>query len=172
MIITKKQEDDLIKRIVNTLLMHDDITEISAMLEKLDEYQTNIIADLNEEISIRVKQNDEASVKYDNFDSQLTAIVGAHEQASKTQSIIQGRLSEIEHALNIRNSAKNSKSPWAEIVATDYDQQTGQLKTTVDWNDAFIQSLISYGFRGKDDNEIISLWLTSLYHNFSGNKQP
>lgn len=173
MIFTKAQEQELINRIIKLIQRNQEeqLEEFARKISSIEETQTNLIEDTEgNSVAITRIIEQEETIRV-NFESTLDSIIKRLDETLSTSNIIQARLSEIEHALNIRNSAKNSKSPWAEIVATDYDQRTGQLRTTVDWNDAFIQSLISYGFRGKDDNEIISQWLTSLYHNFSGNKQ-
>ncbi len=171
MIFTKAQEQELINKIVKLIQtsQEDQYDDIMQKLSTLEEVQNNIIEDTQAHIEAVRSIREQEDVDRCNFQSMLDSIVVRVDETLNTSNIIQARLTEIEHTLNIRNSAKNSKKPWAEIVATDYDQTSGQLRTTVDWNDAFIQSLISYGFRGKDDNEIISLWLTSLYHNFSGN---
>lgn len=169
MIFTKKQEEMLLARIKNTILNDDELSEQFKKLAVLEEYHNNLHEDFITLTNQIQTQRDSDETNQLNLESVQQSIITKLDQININNDVIQTRLTEIEHFLNIKNAAKNSKNPWAEIVATDYDQQTGQLRTTVDWNDAFIQSLISHGFRGKSDNEIIGQWLTSLYHNFSGN---
>jgi len=55
--------------------------------------------------------------------------------------------------------------PYGEIVAHSLDDK-GQLKAEMDWNKEFIASLISKGFVGKNDNEIIQQWLYFMLQQF------
>lgn len=179
MILTKQQQEQFITDITSRLDMLFDLTDNQVLITKikkdialLQEVQDNIIEDFDKTIVSIDTLHSTFDDNTTNFSSVTDAIVRRLDDTSILMTTITTRLGEIEHALNIKNQAKNSKNPWAEITASDYDQKTGQIRTTIDWNEAFIQSLISYGFVGKDDNEIISLWLTSLYHNFKGSNQP
>lgn len=61
-----------------------------------------------------------------------------------------------------RNTKRNSKEPWVEIVSENYDDSTQQVEMKLDWNQAFINMLKSNGYTGRDEQEIIDKWFKSL----------
>lgn len=61
---------------------------------------------------------------------------------------------------------KREEEPFAEVISNKKDE-SGRLETVIDWNQPFILDLISRGFRGRTDEEIIAHWLSNVLHSFT-----
>lgn len=58
--------------------------------------------------------------------------------------------------------AKKSNEPWAGLSVSEVDPSSGRVGIKVDWNDKFQEHLRRSGIPGNNDDERMSIWLTSL----------
>lgn len=58
--------------------------------------------------------------------------------------------------------AKKSREPWAGLSVSEVDPATGRVGIKVDWNETFQEHLKRSGIPGNNDDERMSIWLTSL----------
>jgi len=60
-------------------------------------------------------------------------------------------------------SMQESNEPFVNVIGMGFDKHQG-LKTTLDWNPAFIRFLHKAGLKGNNDEATIRLWLANLWH--------
>ena len=60
-------------------------------------------------------------------------------------------------------SMQDSNEPFVTVLGMGFDKHRG-LKTSLDWNDAFIRFLHAAGLKGSNDEETIRLWMANIWY--------
>ena len=58
-----------------------------------------------------------------------------------------------------REIKKSDASPWADLLCSEIDLETGRIRLQLDWNDMFIQQLRKQGFKGTSESELMISYL-------------
>lgn len=59
----------------------------------------------------------------------------------------------------------DESQPWCAVIGQGIVD--GQLKLELDWNEAFIEFLLSNGFTGTSDEDIVSKWMLMVHKELS-----
>lgn len=137
-----------VNQVVQTLatLTQNDLTDG----ERIDE----MLQDHDQDIGTMSEQVENLKAEVSRLTEALQNVLTTHERASELS------VKYFEHATRFEQGIAH-----AEIVSHYMDKE-GKLKTELNWNKEFIQNLIKSGFTGKDDNEVIQLWLNNLLYQF------
>lgn len=57
------------------------------------------------------------------------------------------------------------------IHAVSYDDETGQIKVNMDWDDAFVSYLKRNGFTGATEDSIVHKYVATMYQNMVARQQ-
>lgn len=62
--------------------------------------------------------------------------------------------------------ATEKGEPYISVLSVDLDKNNlGNGSFELDWNDAFIKELRSYGYPGKTDEDVVELWFRNVCRN-------
>lgn len=106
---------------------------------------------------VRVAANDIIREREEISEHQKREKIKAHDiKVTKAKEDIQ----------TVSSSMQDSSEPFVNVLGMGFDKHRG-LKTSLDWNDAFIRFLHAAGIKGSNDEETIRLWMANIWYDIS-----
>jgi hypothetical protein len=102
--------------------------------------------------------------RLDKMEAHLANLEAEKAELQAAKDIADAELKAIQEAKTPKELATEAGEPWVAVLDTIFENPdkpaTGYFE--LDWNEAFVKSLIEAGYSGRADNEIVDMWFNDL----------
>lgn len=155
-----KNSPDLNKRLLDIDFQYGKIDEYEYQVSQLKENHQG--KELQREL-LDIERQFEKITK-EEYDYKLVEILYDGDERTEARLALDhkyGKLTQNEYEKAI---ASHRNQPWCSVINSEFnpDNPVHGLSLELDWNDAFIQSLVQAGYNGTTDEQIVEQWFDQI----------